>query len=272
MSRRLSVLITLAALHILCAGLARGQTFYFSDGRKASMPDARIKGNNIVVPLKLAGADGAAAEITLPISSLARIEWPAPSAIAEAETALKAGKPADALKKIDAVLPQQAPFRDIPGSWWSQGAVVKAIALAQLGKDVDANVMLERMRQAKVPREDISRVEVAVIDQLVASGKTDAASARLDKLQETVTDDAGLASIAITKGQILERAGHFEEALLSYLRVPVFYPTETDKMPAALLGAARAYKKLGDDDRATATLNTLTTRFPDSPEAAQAKR
>jgi len=271
MSFRLPLFLTLALLQAFLVGTAPGQTFYFSDGRKASMPEAKIRGANIILPLKIAGTDGGSASLTLPISSVSRIDWPAPPAIAAAEADLKADRPADALKKIDSVLPEQEPFREIPGSWWNQGAVVKTVALARLGKDVDAGVMLERMRRAKAPAEDISRGEVAIIDQLVAAGKTADATARLDKLMETTTDDAGLASIAITKGRIFERAGKTEEALLSYLRVPVFYPSEDDQMPAALLGAARAYKKLGDEGRAAGTLSTLTTRFPNSPEAAQAK-
>ena len=272
MSRRLPLFITLIRLHALCTGLARGQTFYFSDGRKASMPEARIRGANIIVPLKTAGTEDGGAEITLPISKLSRIDWPAPAAVAEAETALKAGKPADALKKIDTVLLEQEIFRNVPGSWWSEGAVIKAVALARLGKDGEADVLLALMRQSKASPEDVSRVTIAIIDQLLAAGKTDDATARLEKFQETATDDSGLAAIAVTKGQILERSGHFEDALLSYLRVPVFYPSEDASMPAALLGTGRVYKKLGDDARATATFASLSTRFPNSPEAAQAPR
>lgn len=269
MSRRLFLFSTLA---LSLAGIGRAQTFYFNDGKKASLPEARIQGLNIVVPLKLSGADGGSAEISLPISTIKRMDWPAPPAIAQAEDDLKAGKPADALKKIDAILGAQEIFREIPGSWWSKGAVVKAIALARLGKDVDAGVTLELMRLTKAPADDIARGEIAIIDQLVASGKIDDAAARLAKIQSTATDDASLAAIALIKGKMLANSGHAEDALLSYLRVPVFYSTESDKMPAALLGAARAYRKLGDETRAAATITTLTTDFPDSPEAAEAKR
>ncbi len=272
MSRRLPLFVTLILLHSLCAGLAHGQTFYFADGRKVSMPEAKIRGANIVVPLKIEGTESGGADLTLPISKLSRIDWPAPPAVAETEALLKAGKPAEALKKIDSVLLEQDLFRTIPGSWWAQGAVVKAIALARLGKDVDADVLLTRMRQSKAPSDDISRVTVAIIDQLLAAGKTDAATDRLEKFQENATDDSGLAAIAVTKGQILERSGHFEDALLSYLRVPVFYPSEDTSLPAALLGAGRSYKKLGDDARAAEVFNTLTTRFPNSSEATQAPR
>ncbi|HTJ78032.1 MAG TPA: tetratricopeptide repeat protein [Rariglobus sp.] len=271
MSRRLSFILSFALIHAISFGVARSQTFYFNDGRKASMPEARVQGNNIIVPLKLAGTDGGSAEITLSISSLNHIEWPTPPVIAEAEADLKAGKPADALKKIDAILTEQEPFREIPGSWWNQGAVVKAVALARLGKTVDADVMLERMRRSKAPSDDVSRGEMAIVTQLMSAGKIDAAKIRMEKIEATATDDASLAAIAVTKGKILEKAGQAEDALLSYLRVPVFYPTEEEQMPAALLGAARAYKQLGDYARATSTIETLTTRFPKSPEAAQAK-
>lgn len=269
---RLSVFATLALLHAATLGTAWSQTFYFNDGRKASMPEARIKGSNIIIPLQLKDAEGGSAEQTLPISSLKRIDWPAPAAIAQAEDDLKAGKPADALKKITGVLGEQEPLREVPGSWWAQGAIVKTVALARLGRDVDADVMIVLMRRANVDPDTIGRGEIAVVDYLVSTGKTDEANTRLEKIQRSVSDDASLAAVAITKGQIFERAGRTEDALLSYLRVPVYYASEDGKMPAALLGALRAFRKLGDETRAADTLKTLTTRYPDSPEAAQAKR
>ncbi len=259
-------------LGALSAGALPAQTFYFNDGRKVSMSEARIKGGNIIVALKVDGGAAGSAEITLPISTLNRIEWPAPAALAAAEADLKADRPADALKKIDAILSEQEAFREVPGSWWNQGAVIKAIALARLGKDVDADVMLERLRRAKADSADIARVEVAVINQLVAKGKIDDANARMEKLQSSASDEESLAALAVLKGGILAKSGRTEDALLSYLRVPVFSPASATQMPAALLGAARAYQKLGDAERAASTLAALTSRFPNSSEAAQAQR
>lgn len=271
MSRPLFTGLILATLF---AGAAHAQTFYFNDGRKASMPEARVKGSNIIVPLKVEGAtaDAGSAEITLPISTLNRIDWPAPPALAAANADLQADKPADALRKIDAILSEQEAFREIPGSWWNQGAVIKAVALANLGKDVDADVMIERMKRAKADSADIARAEIAVINQLVSKGKTAEAETRMAKLQASAGDEESLAALAVLKAGILAKAGRTEEALLAYLRVPVFSPTADSQMPAALLGAARAYEKLGDTERAAATITKLTTRFPNSPEAAQAQR
>lgn len=245
------------------------QTFYFKDGRKASLPEARIRGNSIVIPIVIDGAGSG--EITLPISNLRQIDWPAPPALAAAEADLAAGQPAQALQKIDGILAQQEPFREIPGSWWVQGAVIKAVALAHLGRDVDATVMMELLRRAKAPAEDINRVEIALVRYLIATGKTDQATARIDKLQQVATDDETLAALAIAKGRLLERAGQHEAALLSYLRVPVFSPNIETQLPAALVGAIGMLEKLGDDRHATPLRQQLLSRFPASPESAQLK-
>ena len=269
---RLPLVLTLALFQAVLAGTARSQTFYFADGRKASLPEARIQGASIVVPLKLSGTEDGSAEQTIPISQILRMDWPVPPAIAKAETDLKAGEPAAALKKIDEILAAQDSFRNTPGSWWTKGAVVKAVALARLGKSVEADALLDRMRRAKASSDDISRVEIATIEQLIASGKTDLANSRLAAIQGSATNDSSLAAITLIQAHILERSGKAEQALLTYLRIPVFYPDEDEQMPAALLGAIRAYKKLGDDLHAATTLQTLTTRYPDSPEAAQAAK
>lgn len=249
---------------------AHAQTFHFSDGRKVPVTEGRIKGTNVVVSLKIEG--GGVAELTLPISTLTHVDWPAPPEIAAAAAELDAGKPAAALAKIDAILSQQEPLREIRGSWWNQGAVIKAIALAQLGKGVDAEVVLERMRRAKAPAGDLFRGELAIVTHLINTGKTDEALARVTAQQSAAVDDDSRAALSIMKGLIAEKAGRTEDALLAYLRVPVFSPSSTALMPAALLGAYRAYQKLGDTTRAADTLSTLSTRFPNSPENAQATR
>jgi hypothetical protein len=263
-------LVTLAMLAALVGGSAQAQTFYFKDGRKASMPEAKISGTNIIVPLKIEG--GGSAESTLPISSLRNIDWPAPEALAKAEADIAADKPREALQKIDGILAAQEVLREVPGSWWTRGAVIKTVALAKLGRDTEADVMIGRLQQAKAAPADINRAETAIINALITAGKVVQAQPRLDALLKNATDDETLAALALTRGMLLERAGKDEEALLSYLRVPVFSSNVESQQPAALAAAARIMRKLGDETRAAATETTLATKFPNSPQAAQLKR
>jgi len=267
MNRR-RIIPSLVFTLLLTGGSARAQTFYFANGQQASLPEARIEGDNIIVPIKTNGASQVSGAFIHPISTIQRMDWPEPPAIAAAEADLAAGKFASALRKIEPQLNAQNPFRLIAGSWWSHAAVIKATALARLGRDIDVEVMLELMRQAKSPAGDLLQAELALIDHLSGSGRTNEARARLKEIEDGITDDDGLAELTIIKGKLAAQAGHDEDALLAYLRVPVFHPDQTGRMPAALLGAIRAYRKLGEDSRAEVLTHTLLTRFPESAEAA----
>ena len=270
MSRRLAFFTSLL-LGTVAAPLASSQTFYFADGRKSSAPEARIQGTNIVVSLKT-GDGGASAERSYPIAKLVKMEAPVPAVVTEAEADLKTAKFADALRKIDAVLPGQEIFREVPGSWWSQAAVVRAEALAGLGREIDAEVMLERLRRANVSPDVFARVELALASYLIGQGKNSAARARLDTAANSLTDDTSLARLSLLRARLESDEGRSEAALLAYLRIPVFHRDAESLLPAALLGAAQCYRAIGDDARVQSTVATLLLRFPNSPEAAEARR
>lgn len=259
----------LAALLVASAPLARGQTLYFSDGRKASFSEVRIVGENIKLPLPMEG--GGSGEISLPISSITRLEWPAPAGLALAEKDLKAGRSAEALKTLDALLPAQEPLRDVPGSWWAQGAILRIRALAKLGRDVDAEVAIERLRRSRNGTDLADRGTLILVSALVESRKTTQARELLKTIDLSKASDATLAASDLINARLLQNEGKIEAALLTYLRVPVLYSRERESQPAALLGAATCYRALGVIARADAAIETLTTRYPDSPEATQAK-
>ena len=263
--------LILSVLLAGAVGSAGAQTFYFNDGRKASMPEARVSGTNIVVQIKLSGAEGGTAETSLPIAKLIRIDWPAPEELLQAEASLRAGKADEALAKIEPLLPSQEPLLAVPGSWWFRGAAVKLAAHAQKGQTTEANAFMERLRLLKAPATVLNAGELALIDQAVTDSSPDSITARLAALKIEADDDAGLAGVELIKGRVHEKADRTEEALLAYLRVSVYYPSATAVMPRALLGSSRCYRKLKDEVRAKAALETLRKNFPDAPEAASAK-
>jgi TolA-binding protein len=80
-----------------------------------------------------------------------------------------------------------------------------------------------------------------------------------------------LADAWVTKGNLLLAQKQWDEALLAFLRVPVFYREEKLFLPPALLGTGRAYRRLDDFDRAKKTFNELIATFPKSAEAALAQ-
>jgi TolA-binding protein len=80
-----------------------------------------------------------------------------------------------------------------------------------------------------------------------------------------------VATAWVAKGDALLAKKEWDSALMSYLHVPVFFPDETNHLPAALLGSARAYRRLDDVDRAKKSLNELIAQFPKTAEANVAK-
>src|SRR5471032_1428190 len=99
----------------------------------------------------------------------------------------------------------------------------------------------------------VARVRIAMAEQFLEFRKIEEARALLTAVGEGPKDDAIQARLATARGGAWPAEAKLAEALLSYLRVPVYYPQETAQLPAALLGAMRCYRALGDAPAATRT-------------------
>ncbi len=262
--------ILLPLLLAAFAPLASGQTLTFSDGRTAPLSTARIVGDTVRLPLDL-GGEGSG-EISLAIANIVRLDWPEPAELAETETLLAAGRTADALALLDKTLPVHAPFKDIAGSWWAKFMGLRVRALAKLGRDIDAEVAVELLRRSKTGADQVPGATLDIVSALLDAGKAARASKQLDLATLPADDEVVAARLAILRGRILFAEDKPEDALLSFLRVRALHPRVAAYQPAALLGAAACYEKLGDAARADTARNLLRTRHPASPEAAKTLR
>ncbi len=84
-------------------------------------------------------------------------------------------------------------------------------------------------------------------------------------------DEKTLTQAWIAAGNLHFLQHEFDEALLAYLTVPVFYPDHNPLMPKALWGAAQSYAKLKDFDNQEKTMRKLIADYPDAPEASLAQ-
>ncbi|MDF3055818.1 MAG: hypothetical protein K0R17_33 [Rariglobus sp.] len=254
----------------LLAAAASAQTLYFSDGRVVPMsPAVRITKDAVNIPLELKGA--AAGEIGLPVSSLARVDWPRPAELDAADAELKAGRPADALRKLDPILPLQQILAEVPGSWWGQAILLRVAALARLDRELDVSVEIERLRRSPANAPLVPAARIAVATVLAETGKTAQASALLAEIDRSGLRDTDLAGLALVDARLLRAQGRHEDALLACLRVPVLYPAATRDLPAALLLAAECYRSLDEAARADTALRHLVEKFPASAEAVRAR-
>jgi TolA-binding protein len=80
-----------------------------------------------------------------------------------------------------------------------------------------------------------------------------------------------LASAAVYKGQSYLALKDWENALLSFLQIPVLYPEAKELAASSMLGVGRAHFGLEDFTNAKNTFKELIKTFKGTPEATAAK-
>jgi len=262
MKKLLCALIALAAVSPLCA-----QRYILKDGRVVNHADVTIKDGNLVRPL--AGGGG---EVSYPISQVVRLDWPEPEELEQARGLIVAGKGAEAEEKITPLYRQFAPFSKLPGSWWGDAALVRARAILAQDKTADAERAARELMSGSADADIVASAQLIMARVQMNLNKPDIADAMLDEIMRKDSSAETEARAAILRGDIAFARKEFEKAIELYLLVPVFYGTEDAVMPVALLGSARSYRGYGDTARAERAYLDIMVTYPDSAEAAIAKK
>ena len=159
----------------------------------------------------------------------------------------------------------------MPGSYWSQAALIKVSILAALKRDAAADALALEIQKAVTDPEIARAVQVRLTANLVRKRDFEKAIKICDEAIKQSTDPAVLADAWVNKGDALSGKKEWEDALFAYLRVPIFYSDEKSFIPPAMLGSARAYWRLDDTTHAKKTFNDLIATYPKSGEAATAQ-
>ena len=210
-------------------------------------------------------------EVGYTVAQIAKIEFPEPRGLKGAADLLGQRQPEKALAEIEPVIAYYAPFRDVPGAWWSQAALIKVSVLAALHRDPEAEVLADQIQKTVTDPDTARAVRVRLSSGLIRKKEFEKAIAICDAAIKESTVPEVLADAWVHKGDALAGLKDWEEALLAYLHVPVFYNDQTAILPPAMLGSARAYRNLEDTARAKKSLSDLIAAYPQSPEAALAQ-
>lgn len=243
-------------------------TVHLKDGRNLVATAVSRSGSNIRVTVSLGPAG--MSQMGFPIANVTSIDFPESPVLKSAAGLLAQGKAAAALAILNPVVAEQAGFQEVPGNYWAKAANLKLQALVALGKLAEAEAMAAAVGQKEGPEQTLqARLQIA--RGWAKAGNTTKAAVVFDEVIAKSTRPATLAQAWVSKGEGQLEAKDFDGALLSFLRVPIFYSDQATIMPAALLGSARAYAGVGDSSRERETLQQLTTEYAQSPEAATAK-
>ena len=267
MKRSLRLVLLLVIVLVLDQS-ALAQTIILKTGQRVETQGVRRSADKIMGKIEVAGRTG---EVGHAISAIAKIEFPEPQGLKNASQLLSQGQPDKALAEINPVVAFYDQFRDIPGSWWGEAAIIRVSALAAMGREIEAETLALQIQKISTDPETARAVSLRIASALVKKEQYDKALQICEAAIKDSTRPDVLADAWVMKGHVLLAKKEWDAALLAYLRVPVFYRDEQLQMPPALLGSARAYRRLDDKDRAKRALKELTDKFPKSSEAAVAQ-
>lgn len=237
-------------------------------GQRVETFGVRRDGETIMGRIRVGESSG---EIGYQVNTIDKIAFPEPRALKPAAELLAQGQADKALEQIEPVVKYYEPFKDIGGSWWPPAALVKVQALAAMKRDADAEALAAEIQKNATDPESARAAALKTITGLVRKQEFEKALQVCDEaIKQSASGDV-LAEAWTRKGDVLFAQKQWDGALMAYLHVPVFYANEKPLMPSALLGSARSYHRLDDNDRAKRTLKELTTAFPKSAEATLAQ-
>ena len=163
------------------------------------------------------------------------------------------------------------PFRDVPGNWWAQAALLKVSALGGMQLDKEAETLGDEIRKSSTDPETARAAQLQLVPGLVRKDDYEKALQLCDAVIKESTKSEVLAEAWVRKGDTLLAQRQWDGAALAFLHVPVFYEDQKRWMPPALFGSARAFRGLEDLERAKRSLNDLTAEYPKSAQAEMAR-
>lgn len=217
----------------------------------------------------------------LPLKDVVKISWKNEEQLNTARNALVQGNPAAALETAERFLLFFKDLKAVEGSLWLEAAVIKLDALDRQENDALLDSFVREIEDA--PGADkieglAQKIQLVRLRQHLRKGEYSRVLRDASAMIKTENDSATLAQLTMLKGYAEFNLKKYEEALYTFLRVPVFYGNQTEFVPAAKLEAARCLLKLDGPDRAAQKLPAVAdsyimeviNEFPMTPEAKEA--
>ncbi|MDQ3198883.1 MAG: tetratricopeptide repeat protein [Verrucomicrobiota bacterium] len=262
-----TALLLLMLLLLLSPG-AHAQNIVLQTGQTIETKGVRRSDDMVMGKVQVGASSG---EVGYQASTITKINFPEPPQLKTAAALLSQGEPAKALADIGPVVKYYEPFRDIPGNWWAQSALLKVSALAGMNLDKEAATLGGEIRKNVTDPETARAAQLQLVSGLVRAEDYEKALQLCDAvIKESAKPDV-LAEAWVRKGDAFLAQREWDSAALAYLHVPVFYEDEKRWMPPALLGSARAFRGLEDLEQAKKSLNDLTAGYPKSAQAEVAR-
>ena len=265
-------------LGLVTVDTAVAQNIVLKDGKVIATKGLRRQGDMIMATVEISAAatgdtptPAQTGEVGYPLSAITRLDFPEPAQMRTVPDLIVAGRLPEALVQIEPVVKYYESFRDAPGSYWDEAAMLKLEALQAMGNFKDSEPLIDSLARSASDPETIRAAKVFMAAGLTRRGEHAKAIEIFDQVLKEATKPLTVATASVNKGQSHLALKQYESALIAFLQVPVFYPNQKLLVPQAMLGSAKAYYGVEDLKRARTTLDELLKDFGSSPQAAEAK-
>lgn len=253
MRHRLSI-ATLATVVSLASGAQAQITVTLRDGSSVRATTLAAQGTRLSLTPEAGGAPR-----VVEAATVERVDMLQPQILTDAYTAFASGETVKTLQAMGRLRTELGLLKKIPGGreWWLEGEFLRAhILLTQKRvKDVD-----EAMREIAADSTDPISQRHAQVFLAHLTGLAGDPRQALEQLRSLILgarDQDTLADAWLFTGQHLATVNEQQTALVSFLRIPVFYPSRLVPLAAARLGAARCFVAIEDLAAARQTLKEL---------------
>ena len=217
----------------------------------------------------------AAHQMGIALSDVVSVKFPDPPVFAAVEKLLdlpaSAPLPAAQLLRAQQALEKSLlllrQFRSVPGVPYYKGLMLKARILYRQEKWLDAVRAFDDIRvNSKDP--DIQRfAQIRAGIAYERAGEHNSAVEYLAGLPLPEDDEALLSQLLFALGDAFAALGNYDNALLSYLPLVVFYPYVGDNEARAMAKILPCYAELKEWEPLYRTLRDIKSSFPGSPAA-----
>lgn len=282
----------MALLALSSFGL-QAQMIILKDNQRINAGDFTVADGKISRTVKL--SNGQNAQATLALTDIDRMDWPNVKEVQEAELLRSQGKVKEAIEILVKALEFFKPFRNIKGSPYADVAFAHVEALDQAG---DFDTLIRVLPEVELMKwSDAKKLKLGIIKLNMERRTTqdqDSVLAKAESLLRDTDDSDVSARLWMTIGEVHTKKNRWEEALMAYLHVPVFYGSQAAIVPQAELSAARSlaamerfqdavvmYQRISETYKGSGiaetakkemtVINTQKNKPDDVPQAAKAK-
>lgn len=254
----------------LCAGSAFSQAIVLKDGTRIPQADFTVADGKIVRTVKIGDKT---ATTVLPMANIAFLDWPEPEELVAAKDLQAQAKADEALALLKKSLDFFELFQEVQGNWYRDVFFAYVEALSQAGRFEDTVKLIPQLRT--LPLSDAQKMKLRII-QLDIDRQTSTEYTSILAEAESIlaeTDDSGVgAALWMIIADIHAKKKEWEKALMAYLRVPVFYGTQMQRVPDAELKAGQMLVKMKRYEDAQAVFNRLAEAYKGSAIADTAAK